>query len=61
MVLQHDGNTMPAHGLFRERTAALGYQVTVFQPDGLFIETRIANHGRRDLGFISLDDAYAVF
>jgi hypothetical protein len=36
---------MPAHGLFRKRTAALGYQVTILQADGLLIEARIADDG----------------
>jgi hypothetical protein len=61
MVFQEYRNAMPAHGLFRQGTAALGYQMTVLQPDGLLIEARIADDRRRDLRFIRLDDAYAVF
>ena len=61
MVLQQHSNTMPAHRLFRQGAAALRHEVAVFQSNGLFVQTGITDDGGRDLRFVGLDDAYAVF
>jgi hypothetical protein len=61
MVFQEHGDTMPTHGLFRQGAAALRHEVAVFQSNGLFVQAGITDDGGRDLRFVGLDDAYAVF
>jgi len=61
MVFQQDRNAMTTQRLFGQRTGALGHQVPVPQPNGLFIEPGIPDDGGRNLRIVRLDDSHTIF
>ena len=51
---------MAAHRLFEKRAGTFRDEVAVFQTDGLLVQPRIPDDGRRDLGIIGFDDTDAI-